>query len=380
MDYEDLLESSGCKDGDERRLAERDLEAAEQRGLLQIVRHRRTALCQQVRVVPEKEQELFALVGLAAPSVVRAELRMLIENAKGLSVPENRRTQWASYFERLIEDVAAGRSIAPFDRGNIPEIREMLHLLAALLSWKGESLTRFASSLLCGNSKRLEELQPRLEASLSGITDEAITSFVDLGILPNERSIWLHGPLKLILPDGEVNLGLLRGPTRLSLSDLICAKVVTEAQRFLTVENQAMFHELCKLRSGAILASSGSEGGFAHSAIIHFLGQVPSEIECWHFGDSDAKGFEILANLRERSGRRIGPLHMGYRPDPTSARLTKDDLNSINRMCASKFLIDSEKEELKSMRKCGKKGLFEQESLGRPFHSWPFYASNLKNL
>jgi len=375
IDYEDLLHSSGCKDGEERRLAERDLDIAEQQGLVEIIRHRRTGLRQQVRVIAEKEPELFAFVGLAAPSAIRAEIRTLFENAKEFPVPENRRTEWTVFCGTMMEDVASGRSIAPFDRDNLAEIEEMLSLLAKLLSWKGESLIRFASSVLCRNSKRLEELQARLGTCLSRITHETVTSLADLGILPNERSAWIHGPLKIILSDGKIDLGLLHGPTRLSLSDVIRGKVTTQAQRFLTVENQAMFHELCKLRSNVVLATSGSEGGFAHSAIISFIGQLPRELECWHFGDSDPKGFEILADLRERSGRVIHSFQMSYRSDTTSAPLTKEDLNTINRLLFSTFLTFEEKQQLETMRQAERRGQFEQESLGSPAPNWPFYVS-----
>ena len=375
IDYEDLLHSSGCKDGEERRLAEHDLELAEQQGLLEIIRHRRTGLCQQVRVIAEKEPELFSLVGLAAPSAIRAEIRALIENAKGFCVPESRRAQWLAFCDGIMEDVTSGRSIAPFDKDNLGEIEEMLGLLAKLLSWKGESLIRFASSLLCRNSKRLEELQARLETCLSRITHETIKSLADLSILPNERSVWIHGPLKIILPDGEIDLALLLGPTRLSLSDVNRGKLATQAPRFMTVENQAMFHELCKLRSGVVLASSGSEGGFAHSAVIGVLRQLPRELECRHFGDSDPKGFEILADLRERSGRVIHSFQMRYRPDSASPPLTQEDLGTINRLLLSAFLTFDEKQELEKMLQERRKGQFEQESLGTPATNWPFYVT-----
>ena len=380
IDYEDLLNTSGCKDGEERHLAERDLELAEKQGLLEIIRHRRTGLRQQVRVIAEKESELFALVGVPAPSAVRANIRALIENAKRLPVPENRNAEWTTFCDKMVEDVINGRSIAPFDRDNLAEIEEMLSLLAKLLSWKGESLIRFASSLLCQDSKRLEELKARLEDCLSRITSETITSLTDLGILANERSVWIHGPLKIILPDGEIDLTLLQSPVRLCLSDLIRGTLTTPSSRFLTVENQAMFHELCKLRSGVVLASSGSEGGFAHSAVIGFMRQIPSELECWHFGDSDPKGFEILADLRERSGRAIHSFHMSYRPDFASSPLTKDDLITIDRLLLSAFLTVDEKQQLETMRHAGRRGQFEQESFGSPAPNWPFYVSTNHHL
>ena len=123
-----------------------------------------------------------------------------------------------------------------------------------------------------------------------------------------------------------------------------------------------------------VLASSGSEGGFAHSAVIGLLGRLPRDLECWHFGDSDPKGFEILADLRERSGRAIHSFHMSYRPDTASSAVTKEEVVTINRLLLSAFLTLEEKHELEKMLNAGRKGQYEQESLGSPASKWPFYV------
>jgi hypothetical protein len=136
----------------------------------------------------------------------------------------------------------------------------------------------------------------------------------------------------------------------------------------------SMLQELSKLQAGIILASSGSEGGFAHSAITSFLQKLPSQTECWHFGDSDAKGFEILHNLRERVQIPVRSLHMYFRPDPESPLLTRDEVNTIDRLLTSPLLNETEKQQLRAMRDSGRKGRFEQESLGLSESVWPFYA------
>jgi hypothetical protein len=40
------------------------------------------------------------------------------------------------------------------------------------------------------------------------------------------------------------------------------------------------------------------KGGYANSATVEFLRNLPENIELWHFGDSDPKGFDILRDLR----------------------------------------------------------------------------------
>jgi hypothetical protein len=147
------------------------------------------------------------------------------------------------------------------------------------------------------NLGSVQEIAHRL---LAQITAGKMARLADLGIVENERSLLVHGPLSLVFDHGNIDLSLLTAPIRIDGRDILRADFFASATRCLTIENASMLHELAKLAPGIILASSGSEGGFAHSTIISFLHKVPTQIECWHFGDSDPKGFEILHNLRAR--------------------------------------------------------------------------------
>lgn len=117
---------------------------------------------------------------------------------------------------------------------------------------------------------------------------------------------------------------------RLSALDISRAdEVITSAKRCLTVENETSFHELAKLQSGELLIQTSYPG----SGTLSLLNRLPSILEFWHFGDSDEAGFDILDNLRKKSGRDFKPLHMVRGKVP-----------------------------------------FEQEAMGRPnLSEWPFY-------
>ena len=206
------------------------------------------------------------------------------------------------------------------------------------------------------------------------ITGDDEKSLSDFGIIVNEKTFLLHGHVSLRFEEGDLNLGLLAKPARIGVTDITRSNIITAAARCMTVENAATLHELAKLSSGTILASSGSEGGFANSAVISFLKSIPAGVDIWHFGDSDPKGFDILRDLRERSGRHINSLHMEFRPlDGHVTPLSIDDLKVIRRLLSSSFLTEAEKASLTAISSAGHKGKFEQESLGRPAGNWPFY-------
>lgn len=368
LDYEELLQSADCTSGDTRDCAERDLQEAEAAGVLVVERHK-LGLPLRVRFSPQNEAALFTRIGLATPTSQRQVLAEIFEKACREEVPARWREGWREFCGTMAEAARSGASVAPFSREKADEVREILHLLPRLLAWETESLLRFASCRLCGNSKRLEELQNKLSTCLLRITEGHVQSLGDLGISENERALILHGPLRLSFASGDLDLGLLTAPCRVDRRDLQKAHIRTTARRMLTVENLSTLHELAKKDSGIILASSGSEGGFAHSAVITFLQALPVEVECFHFGDSDPKGFEILHDLRQRSGRAIASLGMGFDASVTGPELTPPDRKTIARLLESPLLTDIEKQALSVMLAAGHKGLYEQE--GRPLPSLP---------
>jgi hypothetical protein len=340
-----VLRAADSEDGEAREQALKDLSEAETSGLLQLERHRRDPdIILKVRVPLANEATLFARVRESSPTHRRQALANQFEQAVGYDLPEEWRAAWKIFCERMVRAALSGGDVAPLDRDDLPANAELLALIPKLLAWRGESLVRFASCVLCGNSKRLEELagtekEGELRGKLRGklgrlleeITGGKIKTLDDLEIMPNPRFVLLSGPLRLRL-DGEwLDLGRLRGAFRLAQGDIERAEqITTPARRCLTVENETSFHELAKLRSGDLFIQTSYPG----SGTLALLRRMPAGLEFWHFGDSDDAGFDILRDLRAKSGWDFQPLHMKFNKTP-----------------------------------------FEQEALGKPtLPSWPYYV------
>ncbi|HEX3988468.1 MAG TPA: Wadjet anti-phage system protein JetD domain-containing protein [Verrucomicrobiae bacterium] len=345
VEVEDLLREAGAAEGEARAVAEQQLREAEKIGILKLepLHKRDPSSLHQVRFSPNNEAKLFENVNGQSPKSVRDALAEQFATAATQEVPARWRDGWKTWCERIRAAALAGKSVEPFDRNPSTENEKLLKLLPQLLAWEGESLVRFTSCVLCGDSKILEslaamdrdgefrdKLRGKLGRLLEEITSGQIRSLDDLGILPNPRFALIHGPLKLRL-DGEwLDLGNLRGAFRLAQSDIERAEnLVTTARRCLTIENETSFHELAKLQSDELLIQTSYPG----SGTLKLLQRLPAEMEFWHFGDSDEAGFDILRVLREKSERNFQSLHMQRGRVP-----------------------------------------FEQESLGRPNRKrWPFY-------
>ena len=345
LDVEDLLHDAGAVEGDSRAVAEQQLREAEQAGILKLepLHKRDRASLHQVRFSPAAEACLCDFLGRSSPKSVRDALARQFADAAAHEMLARWREGWKAWCERMRAAALAGKSVEPFDRHPSADNEKLLALLPRLLAWEGESLVRFTSCVLCGDSKTLEslatsdrdgvfrdKLRGKLGRLLEAVTNGQISTLDDLNILPNPRFALVHGPLKLRLDNEWLDLGRLHGAFRLAETDIERAeRLVTSAQRCLTVENETSFHELAKLQSGDLLIQTSYPG----SGTLTLLSRLPTKMGFWHFGDCDEAGFDIFRVLGERSGRAFRPLHMQAGRIP-----------------------------------------FEQEALGRPtLKHWPFY-------
>ena len=383
VDFKKLLTAAGCEDGDDREVAIRQLRELNGQ-LLHLEGPRRDAdIIHQVRLPLANEANLYALLGDPSPAERRQRLAQHFADAAHADLSDRWRASWQKFCAELQQAAIQGAAIAPFSRDDLATNSELLALVPRLLAWhaKGEeSLLRFASCVLTGNSKRLGELaaeddtgnlRGKLGAILERVTEGELRSLEDVGILQAPRFALVHGPIRLLLDDEWLNLGVLQGPCRLSETDITRAsKVETSARRCLAVENETSFHELAKLRSGELIICTSYPG----SATLALLNKLPDALEFWHFGDSDAEGFDILRDLRERACRTFRSLHMNWRPAADSPALDAAEKRLVNKLLKSSAM-QSEREVFKTMLNVGKKGRFEQESLGQPTQrEWPFYS------
>lgn len=370
FDYEEFLADAGCATGEKRVVAEQELSRADRAGILQRVAHRRDPhLFLRLRFSSQSEPQLYALIGQPPPRTRREALAAQFSVAATANLPDRWQTKWRAWCERMAGAARTGGSIAPLSREDTAETAELLTLLPRLLAWEGESLIRFVSCVLCGDSKRLGELSGKIGRILADLSDGEISGLEALGILETPRTVLLHGPVRLCRGGQWVELNVFAGPVRLSEDDIMQAEAVdTTATRCLTVENETTFHELAKLRSGVLLICTSFPG----SATRAFLQRLPGALEFWHFGDTDPAGYEVLRDLRERTSKPFKGFHMQFRGDPDSPVLTAGEKRTLQRL-ADCPLMREERDALRAILSAGHKGRFEQESLGRPTMPWPFY-------
>lgn len=371
--YPDLTSAAECADGEALELSRVALKELADTGVVRLRHPRRDqSIILAVEVDPSREAELFAMVERESPGDRREQLAGIFSRAEDWQAPTRWESHWTSICRRFAEAARTGRALAPFSRLDRDYTSELLRVSFELLHWSRESLIRFASCQLFGNSKQLEQSRSALETILSIVTEGEIHDLAQLGILENPRSCVVAGPLIIHFSDAIADLRALSGPITVSMVDLAKAiRIQTPAVRFCTIENPTTFHELGKMRSDTLLACSD---GYAKPALRELIARLDPALEMYHFGDSDPAGFDILRHLRAETRRPIRSIHMDFRPARTAEPMSPGDVVLAARLRDSSELTDSEKSVVQQLVAKNDKGDFEQERLGMPRLShWPFY-------
>lgn len=191
------------------------------------------------------------------------------------------------------------------------DYEDLLKLTAAVLENEEEIFIRNLSIKLFRNSKRVEQLQSKLQSLLYqyGEFEEKESVLEECGIVHTPTYVMLKGNGRITIGNQMIDLSQIKGDIALSTASIKELKwVEVLGKRVVTVENLTSFHDYSKGKDFVIYL-----GGF-HNRIkrefIEFLYAHNPEKEYCHFGDIDAGGFYILEHLKKKTGIPFTTLHM----------------------------------------------------------------------
>ena len=333
----------------------------------------RTTL-RKIRLSPAKEREFFEWIGRESPTARREKWAALFRETAAWEVPGRWRAGWAEFCARRAENARCWREMKPFRTMQMTRGRLMLEFTARLLAWEGRRLVRYASYDITGDSKRLERWQGSLEQLLADATGGAVTNFELHGLLPMPRKAEFHGPLRVWIGSHlAMDAAQLGDAAMLSAEDIAGAtRIETDAGRCLILENKAPFLEVAKLRSGVLLVWSSFPNA-ATVALLQRLHAAHPRLDFYHHGDTDPAGYDILRDLRERTGIDIRAHHMRHADDAASFLLTPSEQKRLANLLDNPCMTD-EHADIAALLASGRKGDFEQERHREPpLAGWPFF-------
>ena len=210
----------------------------------------------------------------------------------------------------------AGRGYAGIARRDVADALDYLRALDAVLDggFAGRDM-RTISTRRLGDSKLLERQAPRVARALRsrGLADEAASDREALAAIGLEKfppEVRLAGPVSVLGAD-------MSGLVFTALPPEHVRDVqVPDGTPVVTIENLASFNRYVReARPPGELAVY--TGGFPSSAVAGLLAAVgPRAGACHHWGDIDAAGLRIAADV----GRHLGRLPVLWRMSPALAR------------------------------------------------------------
>ena len=218
-----------------------------------------------------------------------------------------------AYAQSQLERIAQNKNVEYYDESDaeFQDFADLLLLARSALDHEEEVFVRDFSMRLFGDSKRVEQLRPKVQGLLFqyGNFDERETVLAECGVIATPTYVSVKGNLRLTLGAQQLDLSALCGDISFStatLSDITSVRVM--GRRVVTVENLTSFHDYQAGEDTVIYL-----GGFHNAVKRRFLEQLYREnpaAEYCHFGDLDAGGFYILSHLRRKTKIPFRPLYM----------------------------------------------------------------------
>lgn len=239
------------------------------------------------------------------------------------------------------------RTVRGRDVHAVADFVDALRVIDFCQAREGEDIAvRAASSALFKSSKRLEELEPMLDAlTAEKLHDFKRTSeemFASLGLVKHPPAVYIAGQAHLTLKDGT-QLSVPQSFVAFAPRAIDQVHLPNHVRTVLTVENLTVFHELAMGRAGELkdIAIVFTAGMPAPSFMAFYRMLVTAAARCalLHWGDIDPGGFRIAAVLA-RAARECSrtltlwsmrsdawPKELAYRS------LTAADVSEIESIC-----------------------------------------------
>lgn len=374
--WDDLLDSAGIHSAEDRQTALREARKEETRQHLKLYSIRgRPHLIQKIELPIEAESWLLRMFDQKSSAQNLDASLQVLQEAKSMA-HQRFPVLWQKWCLSVEEKFLSGKNARPLYWSSPDNVKAMLALIYQLTSNEYEPgiLIREVSVSLGLSSKDLERQRLGVEACLSQMFERPMP-LQALGIVLTDSRTSIAGILTLHYVDGsEQKITELKAIYSLSLDDLNRAhSVSTPATRLLTVENSKTTLRrlaMSNLDGTTLLAACA----YPTEALQRLMALLPNDMPMYHFGDTDAAGFQILAKLRESTPRIVHPFLMHRRIALDSHPLSEYDLSILPRLLEEPTLKDVT-EEIQSIWASQCKGNFEQETYGLPdLKCWPFYS------
>lgn len=225
---------------------------------------------------------------------------------------------------------------------DLVKLEQILKVLAEVENVEEEVFIRNFSIRVLGDSKAFEKIKTSVVSILCKYGEYADKDHLleNLNIVNNPGYVYAKGNGRITVSGQVIDFGSLDGDLGLSsaLLDNI-ESVQVYASKVITIENLTTFNSYADKDAFAIYL-----GGYHNSIrrkLIRKIHEQNPDLAYFHYGDIDAGGFNILLDLRAKTGISFAPYNMDVatleKYKDYTKKLTENDKSRLKNLLGGEF-------------------------------------------
>lgn len=287
----------------------KDLFLLEAQSIVKANKDKMTGLVKTIDLNKKKINEAYALVKrMPLNDKLFSEKEVIRDLLHGYSW-SSILTEYLRYLQDFVENHKSRKSYYE----SIEELKLNVEIVAAIEKQEEDVFLRVFSKKRFGNSKLVERRESRLLQIFNNFGNTSYDNFADLlddyHIVKNKGNAIAKQGMVFKIHNQIIDLDALGEEFYFSMDMLMKMEIIDiRKPKIITVENLTNFYLFND--ENAIILYLGGFHNTAKRELIRKISAFNPKLDFYHTGDIDCGGFEILLDLRSKTGINFKPLFM----------------------------------------------------------------------
>lgn len=310
----------------------------EKAGMIMVKRKKRgkieTDVVASVQLNLDKLSDAYKILGRQSKADRNDEILKLLNQYRDFTPLLN------AFCQEQIDRIKSNRK--PQYSDDLVKLEQILKVLAEVEKVEEEVFIRNFSILVLGDSKAFEKIKTSVASILCEYGEYTDKDHVleNLNIVNNPGYVYTKGNGRITISGQVIDFSNLDGDLGLSstlLDNIEDVKVY--ASKVITIENLTTFNSYAD-KDAFVIYLGGYHNSIRRKLICKIHEQNPGK-DYYHYGDIDAGGFNILLDLRAKTGIYFAPFNMDVvtleKYKDYTKKLTENDKSRLKNLLGGEF-------------------------------------------
>lgn len=289
------------------------LKELESKNLIRIIwkDNKQDYLIQKVRLMADHIEEAYQYVGRKPKRGLEEETIALLQKYLDVEAPIT--VEFVQYLLERLQNHQSVKEYIALD--NMKETEKFLRACILVEQNKKPCYIREFSISHFQDSKYFERIESRIAKVFRQFSREimemdTLELLAEYGIYRTPNYVYFKGNAKIAIGEEIVDLSLLKQGIGISGEDLAGIRFsdLGSIKKVITIENLTSFFRYREENS--LLIYLGGYHNRIRRTLLKMVYEIIPDAKYYHFGDIDAGGFDILLDLRKKTGIPFMSYHM----------------------------------------------------------------------